>query len=292
MRPPLPSEWSAWLDTGARLLAAPPLRRNEHSTPGHIDPKFALGDFLVGVPSAYVDLLAEALQREPERFREYREVAEKIPPGARVAASWTVHRDLRDYPQLLRDGLTVRGAAALLNRRPFDSPAEHNLPVEVRAKRVRERLADPEVYAVIDEELARGRAERQLRRRARHVQSEYARRARELEGELLELRTAKSATEATVQAELEVNKAIQYIEAIGQTLQELPHPERLLAALRELNEATAAVLLANTPDLEASEGPVVIEGEVWQTRSARAAYAGSNQRALSGEGRIVVDHFD
>jgi hypothetical protein len=114
MQPPLPPEWDQWLQEGARLLAAPRLRRSEQITHGPHDPKFALGDMLVEVPLDYLEPLAAELGADKTQLRVYREVAAKIPPHSRVATSWTVHRDLRDAPQLLRSGLTVRKAAQLL----------------------------------------------------------------------------------------------------------------------------------------------------------------------------------
>lgn len=262
MLTPLPPEWDSWLERGARLLAAPPLRRNDQSALGPRDPKFALGDFLLGVPSQYVEPLAEALHANPGQFRIYRDVAEMVPLERRVAASWTVHRDLRDRPDLLQNGLTVRRAGALLGKPPIDGKADRRLSLEERAAKVRAGLADPEVYALIDNELARGRTERQLRARARRVHSEHSKRQRELEVELREMREAKSPFEATVEAELDVNKAAQLVEAIGQTFDDLPQGERLLSALDELNTVVAAVLMDHRPAADTTDSPIIIEGEV------------------------------
>jgi len=292
MPTPLPPEWDSWLEEGARLLAAPPLRRNEQSTLGARDPKFALGDFLVGIPSQYVEALSEALYAAPGQFRVYREVAAKVASTQRVASSWTVHRDLREQPALLRDGLTVRGAAALLGKQPIDAKPDRHLSLEERAANVRAGLADAEVYALIDNELGRNRAERQLRHRARQVQSEHSKRRRELETELRAAREAKSAFEATVKAELELNKAAQIVEAIGQTLDDLPQPERLLEALADLNAVIATVLVEKSTATTNRDGPIIIDGEMWQARPARAALADSNQRDPSGERWTVIDTVD
>jgi hypothetical protein len=291
MATPLPPEWDSWLEEGARLLAAPPLRRNEQSTRGPHDPKFALGDFLLAVPQNFVEPLAEALSASPGQFRIYREVADKLAPAHRVAASWTVHRDLRERPDLLQDGLTVRAAAVRMGKQPIDSKPDRRLSLEERADKVRAGLADPDVFALIDNELAHSRTERQLRHRARQVHSEHTHRGRELETELRDLRAAKSPFEATVKAELDVNKAMQLVEAIGQTFDDLPQPERLLDALVELNTLIAAFILTQRAS-EDHDAPIVVEGEVWQARPARAALASSNQRDLPRDGRIVVDAVD
>lgn len=293
MTSPLPAEWNHWVQEVVRLLAAPPLRRSEKATRGPQDPKFALGDYLLAIPSQFVDLLADAVGGDVGQLRIARDVADKIPPERRVAASWTVHRDLRHRPELLADGLTVRDATAVAGKDPIDEKSERRKTVEERAKNVRKGLADPEVYALIDTEMANNRAERQMRHRARQVQSEHGVRARELEAEVRALREAKSPFEATVKAELEINKATQLVEAIAQTFDGLPQGERLLAALDELNAAVAGVLLEHRPATNLEDGPIVFEGEAWQPRSARAALtAGSNQRDLPGEGRTVIDMVD
>lgn len=257
------AEWGEWLQEGGRLLALPPLRRSDRSVHGPDDPKFALGDFLASVPPQYVEALADALDAVPAQFRVYREVAELVPPQVRVAAAWTVHRDLRSQPDLLRDGLTVREAAALMGKQPIDSKADRRLTVEERANKVRASLADPEVFAVIDGELALSRADRQLRHRARQVQSEHGQHAKALEAELRRLREAKSPFEATVKAELEVNKAIQLIEAIDQSLDDLPQAERLLGAIEELNTVVTAFLMQRRAPGSGGLAAAIVQGEVW-----------------------------
>lgn len=207
MTTPLPPEWNSWLGEGLGCSPRPRSAATNSPSTAPRDPKFALGDFLGGIPSQYTDLLAEALHIDRGQFRIYRDVAVKIPPARRVAPSWTVHRDLRGRTDLLTDGLTVRVAGALLGKKPIDTKPDRRLPVEDRAANVRAGLADPEVYALIDNELARGRTERQLRNRARQVHTEHGKRSKDLEAELHSLRQAKSPFEATVDAELQISKA-------------------------------------------------------------------------------------
>jgi hypothetical protein len=236
-----------------------------------------------------VEVLAEHLDRDPAQFRVYREVAEKIPPSMRVAASWTVHRDLRDRPELLSGGLTVRAAAALLGKKPIDSKADRRLSLEERAAKVREALADQDVYAVIEAELAKDRVSRNARKLATRIVSEHGQRKRDLENELRALRSAMSPLEATVKAELRVNEAAQLVEAIAQTVDDLHEPERVITALAELNAVITKFLLDRDPTA-ADDAPLIIDAdEMWQSRSARAALAGSNQRDLPREGRTVLD---
>lgn len=289
MATPLPPEWSTWVEEGARLLAAPPLRRSEQVARGPEDPKFALGDFLATIPARYVEGLAEHFARDAPQFRVYRDVAEKIPPVARVKASWTVHRDLRERPDLLSDGLTVREAAARLGKKPIDSKADRRLSLEERAAKVREALADEDVYAIIEAELTNGRADRSARKLASRIVSEHGQRKRDLQNELRALRSAMSPLEATVKAELQVNEATQLVEAIAQSVSDLPESERVIAALSELDVVISDFLLTLDPTVT-GDAPIVVDAdEVWQSRSTRAASAGSNQRDLSKGGRTVID---
>ncbi|WP_433055069.1 hypothetical protein [Dactylosporangium sp. CS-033363] len=275
MGEPSSDQWVERVQEAARILALPVLKRSERSTQGPHDPKFLLGDFLTSIPSYLIEKLAVELGHDAAQFRVYEEVARKLPPARRVEASWTVHRDLRDRPELLRNGLTVRQAAEIAGKKAFDSKADQRLTVAERAAKVRRFLADPEVYAVIDGELAQSRAERQLRSRVRLVHAELGKRERELEAELRSLREAKSPFEATVKAELDLNRAAQLVHAIGVTLDDLPEPDRLLDALGDLNAETIRVLAAKPT----GDNNAVIDG-TWQDRSARVALDASNQRIL------------
>lgn len=287
-----PPEWDEWVAQGARLNAAPPLRRNERTSNGARDPKFLFGDFLAGIPSQYIEALAVAIGEDPSSLRDYRDVATTFPPGHRVAASWSVHRNLRRRPELLRDGLTVREANVLLGGKPIDAKPDQRLSLEERAAKVREGLADPEVYALIDQELARSRNERKLRSRARQVVTEHSQRERELRNEIKELHEAQSAFEATVKVELQLNHATQLVHSIGETFTDLEQPERLISALTDLNLEIAKVLVAHQPPEETVDAPIVIDGEMWQARPARAALTDSNQRDLSRDGRTVIELID
>lgn len=279
-----PPEWARWVGEVARLMAASPLRRGEQSSRGPEDPKFKLGDFLVQLPEQYVELLAIEHDLDPAQFRTYREVAAKVPRERRVRASWTVHRDLRDRLDLLRDGLTVRQAAAAAGKRPIDSKADRRLSVEDRAAKVRAFLADPDVYAVIEQDMARTRQERRVRHGARLVHEDLAKQEKQLQTELRERREAKSPLEATLKAQLDLLRAAQLVHAIGETLVELPEFSRLVDALAELREQVDRVLDQCEPQ---DDGVVVIDAEVWQDRTARAAIAGSAQRPLPQTGRII-----
>jgi hypothetical protein len=260
---PLPPEWDHWMMEGARLLAAPPLRRNDQARRGPEDPKFALGDWLLEIPSQFVDALAESLDRDPSQFRVYREVAEKISPANRLAASWTVHRDLRDRPELLTDGLTVRRAAERLGKKPIDAKPDSRLSVQERAAKVRAALADPDVYAIIEAEVAESRAERNARKLATRFVSEHGQRQRELEVELRALRAAMSPLEATVKAELRVNEAAQLVEAIALTVDDLHEPQRVVRALAELNVLITQFLFSRPSTTESDKLVVINDGEVW-----------------------------
>lgn len=284
-----PPEWARWVGEVARLLGVPPLRRGERSSQGPEDPKFKLGDFLKRVPEEYVELLATEHDVDPAQFRVYREVAAKVPPERRVQASWTVHRDLRDRLDLLRDGLTVRQAAAAAGKRPVDSKADRKLSVEDRAIKVRAFLKDPNVYALIERDVARTRQERRVRHGARVLHEDLAKQEKMLQAELRERREAKSPLEATLKAQVDLLRAAQLVHAIGETLIELPEVDRLIDALTELREQVDRVL--DHCDAQ-DDDVVIIDAEAWQDRTARAAIAGSAQRSLSHTGRTVVDMVD
>jgi hypothetical protein len=281
-----PAERTSWVEEVARLLAAPPLRRGEQSFRGPEDPKFILGDYLVDLSEEEVETVAIELDVDPAQLRIYREVAAKIPPMRRVKASWTVHRDLRDRQALLRDGLTVRAAAAAAGKRPIDSKADRRLSVEDRAAKVRDFLADPDVYSVIELDMSRSRQERRVRHGARLVHDDLAKQEKFVQAELRESREAKSALEATLKAQVDLLRAAQLVHAVGETLAELPEFDRLIGALSDLRDEVDRVLdECETTD----DGVVIIDAEVWQDRPARAAIADSDQRSLSQPGRAVVD---
>lgn len=281
-----PAAWTVWVEEVARLLAAPPLRRGDQSLRGPEDPKFLIGDYLVNIPESQVELLAVELDVDPAQLRVYREVAGKIPPAQRVRASWTVHRDLRDRQDLLRDGLTVRAAAAAAGKRPIDSKADRRLSVEDRAAKVRDFLADPDVYSVIEQDMARSRQERRVRHGARLIHDDLAKQEKLVQTELRESREAKSALEATLKAQVDLLRAAQLVHAIGETLAELPEFDRLIGALSDLRDEVDRVL----DECESTDDSVVIiDAEVWQDRTARAALTDSDQRSLSQPGRAVID---
>lgn len=258
MTEPLPAEWSSWLEEGARLLAVPPLRRNEISTRGPEDKKFLLGDLLVQVPGRMVETFAAELGVDATTLRSYREVSKKVPPDRRVAAAWSVHRDLKEAPDLLRPGLTVREAAILAGKKPIDSKAAHRRTVGERADDVRALLADPDVRAVIDSERHLSQEERRARAAARNWSSEMDAQAKALESELRDARQAKSPYEATVKATLDLHRAAQLADAVGEVLRDLEQPERLAEALRILiASATAALEKYMSPDN-------IIDGEAWE----------------------------
>lgn len=285
MAPPLPQEWDTWREEAARLAAAPPLRRSEVTTQGSKDCKFALGDFLRSVPSQWVDRLAEALGQEPSAFRSYREVADRFPPEARVASSWTVHRDLRNQPSLLRPGLTVRKAAELLGKRPIDSKPSHRQTIGERADQVRALLADPEVAAVIEAEKHLSKEERKARMAARNYASELQATAKLLDKELKEAQQARSPFEATVKALLELHKATQIVDGLRELAGDMEEPGRITSAIIALiGSATEAL---ETFDAIVFDGTRVVDGEVWQARPEAYGSAESAQRSLPPTGRVI-----
>jgi hypothetical protein len=144
---------------------------------------------------------------------------------------WWEYLDIIEhYPEKLRDGLTIREAPTLLGK-SIDSRADHNLTVAERVEKVHRFLDDPEVYAVIEDEISQSREDRRARHRARIVHSELAARQKAIEAELREMREAKSPFEATVKAELDLLRAAQLAHAVGELISDLPQQDRLAYAL-------------------------------------------------------------
>ena len=266
-----PAAWADWKAEVARIQMLPNLRRSEWTSRGPEDTKFAMGDLLRQVPLPWVDRLAEEVGVDPAEFRIRREVAVKVPPERRVRASWTVHRDLRDRPELLRDGMTSRQAAAAIGRRAFDSRADQRLSPGERAAKVWAFMADDEVYALVARKMAGHREERRIRHGARLVHEELARQEKDTAAELRARREARSPLEATLKARRDLLRAAQLVHAVGELLDDLPEQDRLAEALEALREEADLVLdrLADSSD------GMVIDAETWHDRTTRAAIAGS-----------------
>ncbi|MEV6304373.1 hypothetical protein AB0M02_33550 [Actinoplanes sp. NPDC051861] len=271
MESAFPVERAGLAAEAARLLSIPPLRRSEWATRGPDDPKFALGDLLTMIPLADIDPLAVRLDVDPDQLRIYREVALKVPAGRRVKASWTVHRDLRDRLELLRDGMTSREAAVAAGRRAFDSKADQRLTVDERAAKVWTFLADPEVYVRVEREMSRTRTERRIRYGARLVHEELARQEKDTRADLRARRNARSPLEATLKARLDLLRAAQLVHAVGELFDDLPEQSRLTEALEALREEADVIL----DRLNEAEPVSVIDAESWHDRTTRAAIAGS-----------------
>jgi hypothetical protein len=82
---------------------------------------------------------------------------------------------------------------------------------------VREYLADTAVYAILNAEVKSDR-ERRIRGRARVIHRELAAQQKAIRAELRAMQNAKSPFEAQVKAVLELNKAAQYVHAVGPCL--------------------------------------------------------------------------
>lgn len=178
--------------------------------------------------------------------------------------------------------LTVRAAALLAGKKPIDSKAAHRRTVGQRADDVLALLSDPDVRSVIEAEQHLTKEERKARAAVRNVTSELDAQAKALEAELRDARQAKKPYEATVKAVLDLHKAAQLADAVGQRIRDLDQPERLAEALRTLIGSASSAL----EEYEVIDGEV-IEGEVWQARPEAYGSADSAQRALSPMGRVV-----
>ncbi|MGV0788671.1 hypothetical protein ABQF33_17315 [Mycolicibacterium sp. XJ2] len=143
---------------------------------------------------------------------------------------------------------------------------------EARAELVRKILADDAVYALIETETKSAR-ERRIRGRARVTHAELRAAEKALEAELREMRSAKSPFEAGIKATLELNRAAQYVHAVGKTMDDMPtlSVEEIVDALKDLREQVTLVL-AEHDDAAQIDGSMVINSEeTWGEQSGRAA---------------------
>lgn len=143
--------------------------------------------------------------------------------------------------------------------------AGNDLTVEQRAKKAREYLADRDVYAIVQQE-AKTSKERRAQGRARVIHNGLNAEQKALETELREMQNAKSPFEATVKVALELNKAAQYVHAVGETIDDLIQPEAVIDALHALADEITSTLQKTTN----TTGYDLIDAETWQPRPVRA----------------------
>ena len=145
---------------------------------------------------------------------------------------------------------------------------EDKSPPSVRAEQVRKLLDDPEVRRILNEE-AQTNKDRRAASKARVVHAELAAQQRELEKELRDMANAKTPFEATVKAVLDLNKAAQFVHAVGECSGDLLQPEEVLDALDDLMTAIVAAREKYAPITDTDHADV-IDGEAWQAQSRRA----------------------
>jgi len=142
---------------------------------------------------------------------------------------------------------------------------------EARAELVRKILADDAVYALIETETKSSR-ERRVRGRARVTHAELRAAEKNLESELREMQGAKSPFEAGVKAMLELNKAAQYVHAVGKTMDDMPtvSAEDIIDALKDLREQVTLVLAEHNSPNQIEKSIVIESEETWGEQSGRA----------------------
>ncbi|WP_280250271.1 hypothetical protein [Nocardia abscessus] len=143
---------------------------------------------------------------------------------------------------------------------------------EARAELVNKILADDAVYRLIETDIKSSR-ERRIRGRARVTHAELRAAEKALVAEHRDLRNAKSPFEVGIKATLELNRAAQYVHAVGKTMEDM-HPvsaEEIINALKDLGEQVALVLAECTDAVQIERSVVINAEEARQEQSGRAA---------------------
>jgi hypothetical protein len=247
------TDWAAVVESGRGIMAAPRLSRSERLTRGPEDEKFALGDLLAEIEDlddGCLDTLAQQIGHNltSANLRSYREVALAWPLEKRVAASWTVHRTLKNLAnrfELIQPGMTLREAQVVAGKAPADTEHPSRWKVERRIDFVITQLQDKAIAQGVREQIEGRKHARAVRAAARAVEEERSAEYREALRELREARDSKHPERAVYDVIFKLRDALEYVRAVGRAGVEehsfLPDHRRpdVLTAMRDL--ATGAL---------------------------------------------------
>ncbi|MEU8901183.1 hypothetical protein [Nocardia sp. NPDC048505] len=87
------------------------------------------------------------------------------------------------------------------------------------------------------------------------------------------MRNARSPFEAGIKAALELNRAAQYVHAVGETIEDMPSlsAQEMVNALKDLGEQVALVLAKYNSVAQVERSVVINAEEARQEQSGRAA---------------------
>jgi hypothetical protein len=187
---------------------------------GPLDEKFALGDLICEVGDEELDELAREIGHNltSANLRSYREVARAWPPEKRVAASWTVHRTLKNAVnrfELIAPGMTLRQAQIATGKNPADTEHPSRWGLDRLVPFIITELLDARVSKAVRAELETRKGARAARTAARMVDEERSAEYREALRVLREARDAKSPERAVYEVIFKLRDAREYVRAVA-----------------------------------------------------------------------------
>lgn len=233
------------VESGRAIMASPRLGRAERVSLGPQDEKFALGDLLAHVADEELDAIAGAIGHNLSGagLRSYREVARAWPWECRVAASWTVHRTLKNAANrfdLIQPGMTLREAVIATGKNPADTEHPSRWNIERRVPFIISQLQDEATVKAIRAELDGRKRTRSAKAALKMVEEDRSAEYRDALRELREVRDAKHPERAAYEALFRIRDAREYVRAVGKATADqasfMPAHRRpeLIAAVRDL----------------------------------------------------------
>lgn len=204
-------------------MAAPRLGRTEQVTRGPEDFKFGLGDLLAGdddLDNEAFEWLAREIGHNltSANLKSYREVARAWPREKRIAASWTVHRTLKNADnrfELVQPGMKLREAQVATGKTPADTEHPSRWDFDRRVEFVIIQLQDTDTAKAVREKVDGRKHARAVRAASRAVEEELSAEYREALREFREARDAKSPERAVYDAIFKMRDAREYVRAVA-----------------------------------------------------------------------------
>jgi hypothetical protein len=214
------TDWTEKVESGRTIMRAPRLSRSQRVMLGPQDEKFALGDLMCDVEDDELEVLAQAIgfNLTAANLKSYREVAYAWPPGQRVAASWTVHRTLKnmtDRFEVIRPGMTLREAVVATGKHPADTEHPSRWSIERRVPFIIAQLLDVAISKAVRKELDGRKGARAARAAAKMVDEDRSAEYREALRALREKRDVKHPDRAAYEVIFRLREEREYVRAVG-----------------------------------------------------------------------------
>jgi hypothetical protein len=214
-------DWTQLVESGRAIMEAPPrLSRAQRVLLGPEDEKFALGDLLCGVEEGQFGQLADEIGHNltAANLKSYRDVAQAWPPEQRAAASWTVHRTLKNMPNrfgVIKPGMTLREAQVATGKNPADTEHPSRWSQERRVLFVTTELQDAAISKAVREELEGRKSARAAKAAVKMAEEDRSAEYREALRELREARDAKHPERASYEVIFKLRDSREYVRAVG-----------------------------------------------------------------------------